>query len=287
MKRLLFSLLALYLAGVACNLPFVRESDLSEWPTWPPPSVTEPPPPPPAETAPPSVQAGGVSMTLASPLAAGYQVEVIPAALDENQFAPWELAPQHLRIRLPDYPLQGRFHQPMVYVYPATSLLAVNDGAAYNIQKLQELLGAGSGSAVSPNDLPGVFFFNAAGLFASRFAPVAFQNGRGVRWLTQYAQEFAPVNNHELFYLYQGLTADQAYYVLAVLPVSHPALAADDNPNAAVPPGGVPFPEDWTQAEGYYAQIRQMLAAAPPDSFTPRLSELDALVRSLKIAAAP
>lgn len=287
MKRLLFSLLALYLAGVACNLPFVRESDLSEWPTWPPPSVTEPPAPPPAETAPPSVQAGGISMTLASPLAAGCQVEVIPAALDENQFAPWELAPQHLRIRLPDYPLQGRFHQPVVYVYPAASLLAVNDDAGYNIKKLQELLDAGSGSAVSPNDLPGVFFFNAAGLFASRFAPVAFQNGRGVRWLTQYAQEFAPVNNHELFYLYQGMTADQAYYVLAVLPVSHPALAADDNPNAAVPPGGVPFPEDWAQAEGYYAQISQMLAAAPPDSFTPRLSELDALVRSLKIVTAP
>lgn len=283
----LLPLFVLCMAGLACNLPFVRISDLSEWPTWPPPNVTESPAPLLAETALPSVQAGGVSITLASPLAAGYQIEVIPEALDENQFAPWELAPQHLRIRLPNYPLQGRFHQPMVYVYPVTSLLAVNGDAVYNIEKLQQILDKNSLSAVSPTDLPGIFFFNAAGLFASRLSPVTFQNGQGVRWLTQYAQDFAPVNNHELFYLYQGLTADQAYYVLAVLPVNHPALAADDDLNAVVPPGGIAFPQDWSQANDYYLQISQMLAAAPPDSFTPRLSHLDALIRSLKIVATP
>ncbi|MEO8354588.1 MAG: hypothetical protein ABI621_01610 [Chloroflexota bacterium] len=37
---------------------------------------------------------------------------------------------------------------------------------------------------------------------------INFQNGRGIRFLTQYAQYPAPINNHELFYHFQGLTND-------------------------------------------------------------------------------
>lgn len=291
MKKHLLPLLTLALAVLACNLPFSARTQ----PTAAPPTAftqtTAEPPQPEPTLAPsesvPAVTAGGISVTLSSPLSAGFTVEVIPAASDENEFGPWAIAPEHLKIALPNYPLQGKFHKPGIYIYPALSLSLMNEGAAHNIKTLQDGLASRFTAPLSPNDLPGVFFFNAGGLFAANFSPLPFQTGEGARWLTQYAQSFAPVNSHELFYMYQGLAADQAYYVIAILPVTHPSLAADENPNAVIPPGGVPFPEDWDVMSVYYEKVTLLLETAPPDSFTPRLPELDALLSGMKILSAP
>jgi hypothetical protein len=60
-------------------------------------------------------------------------------------------------------------------------------------------------------------FFNAAQVFASNIKVISFQNGKGVRFLTEYAQHAASANNHNLFYYFQGLTGDGAYYIIAIL----------------------------------------------------------------------
>lgn len=289
MKRYVLPLFLLVLAGLACNLPFSSGSvPATALPVAPPaPTATDLPMPAPTPTL-PVVTAGGFAVSLSSPLAEGYLLEVVSEVSDENEARPWAIAPEHLRIRLPNYPLQGKFHEPRILIYPVSSLTSMNEGAGYHVKTLQEILDAGGSASDSPQDLPGVFFFNAGGVFASNLSRVAFQNGQGMRWLTEYAQYFAPVNNFELFYLYQGLSQNRNLYVIAVLPVTHPALAMDDNPNAAVPPGGIAYPaEDWSQAEEYYRQIRNLLETTPPDSFTPRLSDLDALIASLSIALAP
>lgn len=288
MKRHFFPLFLLVLAGLACNLPF---SSGMVPPTVLPVVSSVPTVSLPASAPTPTLPvaaAGGFAVSLSSSLAEGYLLEVVPAVSDENEAGPWSIAPAHLLIRLPNYPLQGKFHEPRLVIYPVSSLIGMNEGAAYNFKRLQEILDAGGGLPASPQDLPGLFFFNAGGLFVSNLSRLSFQNGQGIRWLTQYAQYFAPVNNFELFYLYQGLTQDQNFYVIAVLPVMHPALAMDDNPNAALPPGGIPYPaEDWSQAEEYYRQVRNLLETTPPDSFTPRLSDLDALIVSLNVSPAP
>ncbi|HEX9387675.1 MAG TPA: hypothetical protein VF918_15235, partial [Anaerolineales bacterium] len=64
---------------------------------------------------------------------------------------------------------------------------------------------------------------------------ISFQNGQGVRFLTEYAQYAASANNHDLFYHFQGLTRDGAYYIIAILPITVPVLAETSDGGAVLP----------------------------------------------------
>jgi hypothetical protein len=141
---------------------------------------------------------------------------------------------------------------------------------------------------INTDQLPAVPFFNAQQVFAAKIETISFQNGSGVRFLTQYAQSAAPVNNHKLFYHFQGVTRDGAYYVIAILPVTAPVLAETSDPTTSLPPGGIAFPDvtdpnaDW---QSYFAAVTDLLNANPANSFTPTLGQLDALINSIVIAS--
>jgi hypothetical protein len=97
----------------------------------------------------------------------------------------------------------------------------------------------------------------------------------------------AIINNHELIYHFEGLTVDEQYYVIAILPVTAPGLPEDGQPGSIVPPGGVLVPDfndmnaDWL---GYYGDARRMLQGLDPDVYNPNLFLLDALIKSIIIA---
>jgi hypothetical protein len=156
-----------------------------------------------------------------------------------------------------------------------------------SIHRLDNILYSPGGPAITDEtQLPAVPFFNAAQVFASRVQVTSFQNGGGVRFLTVYAQSAAPVNNHDLFYHFQGVTRDGAYYVIAILPIVAPTLAETSEIGASVPAGGVAYPDinnANADLQGYYSSITEMLNATSPESFTPTISQLDALIQSMKI----
>ena len=54
---------------------------------------------------------------------------------------------------------------------------------------------------------------------------IKFQVPEGVRFLTEYAQYPASANNQDLFYQFQGLSRDGAYYIVAIFPITVPVLA--------------------------------------------------------------
>ena len=83
---------------------------------------------------------------------------------------------------------------------------------------MNNILGA-PGAPIAVAQLPTVPFFNAQQAFASNIQILSFQNGRGVRFLTEYAQYPVSANNQDLFYHFQGLTSDGAYYIIAILPI--------------------------------------------------------------------
>jgi hypothetical protein len=101
--------------------------------------------------------------------------------------------------------------------------------------------------------------------------------------ITQYDQAFMLVNNYELIYHFEGLTGDGKYYIIAIFPMTQPTLAATSDYKAPVPAGGVPFNQDDQAA--YYAAISKSLNSAAPESFTPSLTALDALIQSLNVVA--
>ena len=201
-------------------------------------------------------------------------------AVDTNSGAPWEIAPTHLRFTFTGYPLQGKLLGPQIYVYPADAYAQVNSNAGEQIGRLKKAL---AGSPVLKETLPNVPFFNATHIIAANIKLINFQNGGGVRELTQYDQYPAPINNHEFFYHFEGLTSDGQYYVIAVLPITDPVLAEDEKPESPVPTGGVPLPAGTGPNDVYYISVTQKLNALSPENYTPSLNALDALIQSILV----
>ncbi len=108
---------------------------------------------------------------------------------------------------------------------------------------------------------------------------IKFQNGAGVRYIAQYGEQPWPFDNNQLFYTFQGLTDDGAYYISAILPVNHPALEGDD--------GFVKLESDYAQFAtnypAYVDYIQKLLNTEQPGSFTPNLASLDAMIKSMVI----
>jgi hypothetical protein len=178
--------------------------------------------------------------------------------------------PQHTKIILNGYPLQGTMFEPQITVYRATEY------AQYG-PLTQNIVSALQGLQYSPGQpLPKGLL---AGVLDAKTQALDFANGHGLRFLTQFDQAPLPVNNHELFYYFQGLTTDGSDYVQVILPLQAPFLAPDDNPASALPPGGVPF--DMNGLQIYFDAVAENLNATAPEQFTPSLAALDALVQSI------
>jgi len=92
------------------------------------------------------------------------------------------------------------------------------------VAALQALIAGGPSGDKGLAFLP---IINAAQEFHAQYRVISFVSGNGIRYLTQFSQYFDPINNHEVFYSYQGLTADGKYWISAILPISNQLLPAD------------------------------------------------------------
>jgi hypothetical protein len=271
MKQKLFTLCMVMILIISCNLPMLATpTPQTETPIVLPTSTT---------SAGSTVTLNNVSFSIPLGVATGADSEVVPASGSDS--APWSVAPSHLRFQLTGYQLQGKFFEPQIFVYPTDEYAQLYPTAANQIGRLKDIL---AGAALSKDSMPMVPFFNAGQVFASQMQLVDFKSGRGVRFLTQYDQYPAPINNHELFYHFQGLTKDGKYYVIAILPVSSSILAEDEKPESPIPAEGVPLPTNLPGPDTlYYEAVTKALDAMYPDSFNPSLFQLDALIQSITL----
>lgn len=252
-------------------------------------SLTQAMPPTEIPTTAQSVEVSVPPLTISLPatLATGARGEQIPRA-DGQDLPYFELTPGHTEITLEGYPLQGKFHEPKIYVYPASAYAEMVSAGFESIHRLDNILYGPNGPSLptSNDQLPTVPFFNAAQVFASNVQLISFQGGSGVRFVTEYAQSFAPINNHDLFYHFQGVTRDGAYYIIAIFPVTAPVLAEISEPGAVIPAGGIVLPDindpnaDW---QGYYSAVADLLNNTSPQAFTPTLNQLDVLIQSMRV----
>ena len=218
-------------------------------------------------------------------VAGGIHGNQIPRA-DGVDVPAWGRTPGHIEMQLESYALQGRSHEPMIHVFPALAYAAMLPAAFESIHRLDNILYPPDGPDLN-NPLPAIPFFSDQQVFASSPQVVSFQNGQGVRFLTQYAQYAAPANNRDLFYEFQGVTRDGAYYIVAILPVRNPMLAETGDAGAPLPVGGVPYSymiDPNTDMQLYYRSVTDVLNATPQEAFTPALEQLDLLIQSIRIA---
>jgi hypothetical protein len=226
------------------------------------------------------VAVNNISFVIPTGIGSGAQAETIEAVSPSADMPWWEIAPTYNKYHIQGYPLPETFHTRTIYVYPVNEYIQLNPDIAALVDNLKTILN--SPGQPLPENLPFLPTFNAAQIFHSNEQILTFQSGKGIRFLTQYGQAPYPVNNNSLFYTFQGLTNDGAYYVAAILPVHAAFLSADGNPDTPLPADGVPF--DWENFENmdqHYELVKQKLNAADPDAFNPPLTNLDALIHSI------
>ena len=274
---LVVGLAALFVATLACNAPGDENRTLA--PTVSSAPVAEPtkeaPTAPPEPTAVPAPDAAheGISFSYDASLAADVSAATIPAS-DVSDGPEWEVAPQHVVFSFVDCVLPDTYHKPAIIVYPANEFATMSEIAAGTIADLRTLL---QQKPTSPEHIPFLPMWNAAQFLQANVAYIGFQNGTGVRFLTQYGQAANPVNNHELFYTFQGLSHDGRFYVVAILPTSNPVLPID---GSAIP--GDDYNAFADNFPNYLDDIEQQLGALPAASFIPDLSLLDGMIQSLR-----
>lgn len=221
----------------------------------------------------------GTSFVFPPGLGDGTENELVPQS---TGYAVW---PQHIKITLVDYPLQGQesAYTPQIQVFPADVYRHVDQCADAQIQGLETILQTETISlpeplpcTFNPNTLPFLPDQKAVQVFHAAEKILPFQNGTGIRYITQYSQAAFPApDNQYLFYTFQGLTGDGKYYVSVILPVH---LAALD--------GMAPTPASAEQSASSFKSLKDLLNQQEP-ALQPSLGSLDALVQSISAGIQP
>ncbi len=214
-----------------------------------------------------------VSLELNDVVATAVTSSTVPAVAQTDQTPYWAVFPEHVEVTFSDYAQPDSIQMPKIYVYPVAQLQEVNQMAAEQVSKLQELL-VKKPDLATVNQLPFLPLFNAQAMFYAQGQYLDFASGSGLRYLTQFGQAAGPITNQELIYTFQGLTHDGAYYVAAVFPLAQSALPAD------MASADTSFPDGF---ERYIQGVTAELDTAVSGSFTPMLDNLDNMVSTLSI----
>ena len=259
------------LEQVATVEPELLDESISQIATLLPEPTLEP-----IETAVPTATAqhscAGLELTTEPWIQVSIQCEEVPEQIESSFME----APAFTRLQFIDYPVSPSFHEAQISIFPVEEYRRINEEASDRIDELQRLLRRKPAQVEQP--YPFLPVWNAGQMMAAQFEYLDFDGGEGIRYITQYGQAAWPINNHDLFYSFQGLTSDGAYYISAVLPIS----------NAELPPDGDSYIGDQYEEfiesyVEYLDTIQQQLDASASKSFNPSLSALDAVMMTLSI----
>lgn len=213
--------------------------------------------------------------------------EELIEGVQPTEFIPWwEVHPAHQQHTLEGYIFPDTFHTPKIYLYPVADFVAINESVAQGIESLKSIIA--TPNQTLPEELPFLPTFNAAQIFYSNVGVVNFQNGSGIRYITQFGQAPLPINNHEVFYTFQGITSDGLYYVSAILPIHASFLAEYGSPEYPVPADGIPFDwENWENIDVHVSAVKDKLNATSPEAFSPSLLVFDSFINSILVTGNP
>ena len=215
-------------------------------------------------------------------LAEDVRGEIVPGGeMDVHGYV--DHLPEHLAVTFsgyyPERPLDPHTLNDAVgaqiFVYPTANWQPASDWFSPRevFPNLQALLSARLEAPELP--IPTLPIWPHTQVFRSQVKYLDFQNGSGVRFITQYAFEALPVTNREIFYSFQGLTQDGSYYVAAYFPIA--AAGLDDEPVV----------EDWESFnagyQNYLVQTLGRLNSLSSDQFEPNLDLLDGVIQSLLV----
>lgn len=188
--------------------------------------------------------------------------------------------PDYIAIKFDSYFLSSTILYPYMLINNIDEYRAINEYVGETIDLLQAML-ADPQKIANAMELPYLPEANAAQVFHSNVEIIEFKNGKGLRYLTTYYQDYSPVTNETLVYTFQGITADGSRYISVSIPVNHPRLPADHQAFYSSKK------EDQDALENDYqvfiAKTASMLDESAQNEFNPPLNALDEMIRSLQV----
>ena len=219
------------------------------------------------------IESGGLVFKLPVEVAANAEVtSVLPD--DPNEGWPEFALPARRKIDFSGYVIQDHFHTPVVYVYPFEKMLQAGVYGGNTASNLLAILEYPSIDLQATENLPFLPPFNAAQVFHVMEKRLDSENGRGIRFLTLYSQGIVGVTNYEIFYTYQGLSADGRYYFAAVLPINSSLLPDLQLSNDELDKIVNEYPD-------YIESMTETIRTHNGGILTPSLEALDAMMMSL------
>ena len=149
-----------------------------------------------------------------------------------------------------------------------------------DIVSLQNLL---SKKSISYKDeIPYFEYLDAGRAFQAQVKRIEFQNGTGLLLLTDYQHDVDYINE-ELDYLFQGLTNDGKYSIRVWFPVTCTAFPKDTYQIPASLYQANKYKANAKIHDAYCMRMGRKLDALPPDKYQPSLTQIENLVRSIRI----
>jgi hypothetical protein len=166
-----------------------------------------------------------------------------------------------------------------IHVYPVVTFPTdPNTPFARSLEQLRSVLAARP--TVPDGELPMLPVVTAMQIFRSQVQYVDFATGSGIRYITAAGLDVSPLSDDRLFYTFQGLTNDGAYYIAAYFPVQSGVL-----PPVPEAMNAQQYNEFASGYEAYLADVKAQLDAVPPENFSPNLPVLDSLFASMTITS--
>ena len=164
---------------------------------------------------------------------------------------------------------------------PTTDPAAKDFSKTYplNAKRQRELSALLKNHPENPKEGPVLPFPDVGIVFITKVRYLDFPNGSGMAWLSQWLYEANPINNEELWYVFQGLTKDGKYYVSVEVRMKHPSL-----PEKADTSNSQEFSKTY---DAYLRKAVPALAKLPDETFRPSLVKLRAMFESIKVTPAP
>jgi NlpE N-terminal domain len=187
-------------------------------------------------------------------------------------------APKHIRFTFNNakQPEDINPEQPQILIFSVKELKELHPSVSEEVGELQQLM---EDKPDSPNGPIPVFpIFSAQQVFQCHVRYLFFENGGGVRFVTYYQQDAAPIKSDHMFYTFQGLTSDGHWYISAFWPVTTSAIPkGNQQMNAAQSDA---FAKSF---DSYLSNLLGTLEGTPSAGFSPDLKVLDEMIESLNV----
>ena len=196
--------------------------------------------------------------------------------------------PAHLRFAFDqeDLPeLGGVFPgQAQLLIYPVQAYRDIYQGLDDNpvsqrIEALQTLL------EDQPETVDGAIpvlpgFGDAGQNLKAQLKYLEFDGGSGLRFITHYGFDEAPITDHNTFYTFQGLTDDGQYYIAYYHPASTDLLPSSFGEVTELIEDYDEFIENF---DTYLEETAEQLDQADTGDFEPDLTNLDGMLETLRV----